>query len=177
MKGWLKYLIGALVIAAVAHFAAIYATPRVLMNTAMTRLSVPVGGRTGVNTFRLGARVTPAARAVVRPSPDLAYSACVYDLSHGPVRLRVTPWRDYWSLSLFAANSDNFYVLDDREARDGIEITLVRAGAAAPRDAANVVESPSVRGIALIRRLAPSPDTYDAVSRIAPNDECAAVNN
>lgn len=172
MKGWLKYVIGALVIAAAAHFAAIYATPRVLMNVAMTKL-----GTQGVNAFRLGARVTPAARAVVRPSPDLAYSACVYDLSHGPVRLRVTPWQNYWSLSLFAANSDNFYVLDDREARDGIEITLVRAGAAAPRDAANVVESPSPRGIALIRRLAPSPDTYEAVSRIAPNDECAAINS
>ncbi|MEZ5959239.1 MAG: DUF1254 domain-containing protein [Hyphomonadaceae bacterium] len=169
---WGKYVIGALIIAAFVHFAAIFAVPRVLMNVAMDRI-----GARGVNVWHLSERVTAASRGVVRPAPDFAYSACVFDLSQGPVVITATPWSDYWSLSFYAANSDNFFVIDDREAHNGAEITLVRRGAAHPEDAAMVTESPSVRGIALIRRLAPTPATYDAAKVVAAEDVCASARN
>lgn len=167
---WGKYVIGALIIAVLVHFAAIFAVPRVMMNVAMDRL-----GAAGVNVWHLSDRVTAASRWVVRPSPDFAYSACVFDLSQGPVVITATPWDDYWSLSLYAANSDNFFVIDDREAHSGAEITLVRRGAAHPEGASMVTESPSVRGIALIRRLAPTPTAYDAAKAVAAEDVCASV--
>lgn len=169
MSGWGKYVVVGLIVALIVHFAAINALPRVLMNTAIERLS---GGH--YNVWRLGPRVTPASRNVVRPSPDFAYSACAYDLSHGPVHIQAGPWGAYWSLSLYADNSDNFFVIDDREARSGADITLIRAGAAAPDRAATVVTSPSTRGIALIRRLAPTPDAYDQAAAVAANDVCLA---
>lgn len=167
---WGKYVLGALIIAALVHFAAIFAVPRVMMNVAMERL-----GATGVNVWRLSDRVTAASRWVVRPSPDFAYSACVFDLSQGPVIITATPWDDYWSLSLYGANSDNFFVIDDREAHYGAEITLIPPGAAHPEGASMVVESPSARGIALIRRLAPTPSAYDAAKAVAAEDVCASV--
>jgi uncharacterized membrane protein len=166
-SGRLKYVIAGLVIAIVAHVAAINALPLVLMNAAMQRIS---NGR--YNTWHMAPRVTPASRGVVRPSPDLAYAACPYDLSQGPLRISVAPWNSYWSLSLYADNSDNFFVVDDREARGGAAITLVRAGAAAPDHAVDVVRSPSTRGIALIRRLAPTPDAYAQAVAVAANDVC-----
>ena len=85
---WAKYILGALIIAALVHFAAIYAVPRVLMNVAIDR----IGAVGGVNAWRLGDRVTATSRWVVRPSPDFAYSTCVFDLSDGPVVITTTPW-------------------------------------------------------------------------------------
>lgn len=164
-----KYVWSALLIAIAAHLTFIYATPRVLMDAAFDRLSAG-----GVNAWHVADRVTPLSRAIVRPSPDFAYSVCAYDLSRGPLSVRVAPWGSYWSLSLYAANTDNYFVLDDREARDGAEITLVRAGRGAPEDGARVVQSPSTRGIALIRRLAPGVESYNAAAAAARGDVCAA---
>jgi uncharacterized membrane protein len=164
-----KYVWAALAIAVLSHFAFLHAAPRVLMNAAIERV-----GAGGANAWRVADRVTALSRDIVRPSPDFAYSVCVYDLRDGPLALRAAPWGAYWSLSLYGQNSDNYFVVDDREARDGAEITLVRAGRPAPEDAPRVVESPSRRGIALIRRLAPTLDDYNAASRAAQDDVCAA---
>jgi uncharacterized membrane protein len=92
------------------------------------------------------------------------------------VIITATPWDAYWSLSLYAANSDNFFVIDDREARMGAEITLVRRGRAHPEGASMVVESPTTRGVALIRRLAPDLDTYNGAAQVAREDVCASVS-
>jgi uncharacterized membrane protein len=168
---WGKYVLGAVVIAIAVHFAAIYAVPNLLMNVAIER----IGAATGVNAWRLADRVTAASRQIVRPSPDFAYSTCVFDLSQGPVVITTTPWDSYWSLSLYAANSDNFFVIDDREAHHGAQITVVRRGRAHPEGASMVVESPSERGIALIRRLAPTPDRYNAAKSVAVEDVCESA--
>ncbi len=170
MAGWGKYAAGALLVAITAHIAAVHAAPRLLMQVAIERLSAA-----GFNRWQIADRVTPASRQIVRPSPDFAYSACVFDLNEGPVILTAAPWNSYWSLSLYAANSDNFFVIDDREAQYGAEITLVQRGRPHPEGASQVVESPSRRGVALIRRLAPSPDTYAAAAEVARGDMCTSV--
>jgi uncharacterized membrane protein len=173
MSGWGKYVIAALLAAIIVHFAVIFAVPNLLMDAALRKLG---DGR--VNAWRLGERVTQNSRTIVRPSPDFAYSACAYDLSNGPVRIHVAPWSDYWSLSLYANNSDNYYVLDDREAQNGADVLLIRAGSSAPaREPATIVQSPSQRGIALIRRLAPTPDAYSAAARVSHGDVCAPSTN
>ena len=169
MSNWGKYVLAALGIAVAGRIVAVDATPRLLMSFAIGRLG---GG--GFNQWRLAPRVTEHSRAIVRPAPDFAYSACAYDLGRGPVRIRVAPSADYWSLSLYAANSDNFFVTDDRESRAGAEIVLVRRGRRAP-EGARVVESPSRRGVALIRRLAPTVQSYNAAAEAAREDECAPL--
>jgi uncharacterized membrane protein len=167
-----KYVWAAFAVAVVVHLAIVYATPRLLMDAAIERLSA---GR--YNSWRIAERVTPLSRTIVRPSPDFAYSACPYDVGDGPVVIRAAPWDAYWSLSLYAANSDNFFVLDDREARGGADIVVVRRGGTLPEDAGRVVTSPSRRGVALIRRLAPTLDSYNAAVRAARADICAGVAN
>jgi len=169
MSGWGKYVVAALLAAVVTHLVIIFATPNMLMDVAFKRLG-------SSNAWHLGERVTQNSRAIVRPSPDFAYSACPYDLGNGPVRIHVTPWGDYWSLSLYAANSDNYYVLDDREALNGVDVLLIRSGSPPPeRETATIVQSPSQRGIALIRRLAPTPDAYAAAAQISHGDVCSDV--
>lgn len=170
MSSAAKYVWAALIIALLAHFAFIHAAPRVMMNVALSRLSA----LNGYNAWTISDRVTPLSRAIVRPSPDFAYSACAYDLSDGPLTITATPWNAYWSLSLYAANSDNYFVVDDREARNGAAITLVQRGRVPPDSAAQIVQSPSTRGVALIRRLAPDLDSYNAAAAVARDDVCGA---
>ncbi|WP_395647117.1 DUF1254 domain-containing protein [Terricaulis sp.] len=163
---------GTVIIAVITHVIAINMLPKTLMNVAFERVGA---GR--VNQWRLADRVTENSRAIVRPAPDFAYSACAFDLADGPVVIHVAPWEDYWSLSLYQSNSDNFFVLNDRESRQGGDIVLVRRGRGAPDDVAGrVVEAPSDRGIALIRRLAPTAESYAAAAAAARSDVCAALN-
>ena len=172
MNGTAKFVWAGLAAALLAHVVFVHAVPRVMMGAAIERVGA---GR--FNTWRVADRTTPLSRTIVRPSPDFAYAACPYDLAEGPVIISAAPWGDYWSLSLYAANSDNFFIIDDREARSGAEITLVRQGRAHPEGAPMVVESPSRRGIALIRRLAPSLESYNAATRVAREDVCASARS
>ncbi|MEQ1618079.1 MAG: DUF1254 domain-containing protein [Terricaulis sp.] len=165
-----KYLWAALGVAVISHSMIVSAFPGAIMGAAIERLS-----QERFNQWRVADRVTPLSRQIVRPSPDFAYSACPYDLSRGPISLRVAPWNDYWSLSLYADNSDNFYVVNDIEAPQGADITLIAADDGLPSVLTPVIQSPSKRGIALIRRLAPSVDSYNAAVRVAQGDICAPL--
>lgn len=165
--------------AVVVHLAAVSVYPRVIMNAALDRLS-----RDGaaVNTWLHAPRMTEDWRTIVRPSPDIAYSSCVYDLADGPVRIHVEPWQDYMSLSLFDANTDNFYTLNDqRMPATGADVIIYQRGAEPSRadaDAAfEVVETTSRRGVALIRRLAPTQERFALANAARGREICAPVGS
>ena len=102
------------------------------------------------NTMFHGRAPTHKSRQIVMPSPDLVYSSCVYDLAGGDLVIAgdLPPAGHYWSLSLYAHNTDNYFVLNDRElpARR-FSVTVSRAA----RDGA--IRSPTRTGIALIRMI------------------------
>lgn len=172
MKAFFGFLFVLVLFAAGAHVATVAFFPSFAMNKAMERLTAD-GGRT--NMIRHGGRTTSESRAVVRPAPDLTYSTCVFDLWRAPVQIRVSPSTSYWSLSLYSQSSDNFAVFNDRDYPEGVTVTLVRDGAAAPAGAAHVVHSPSRTGIALVRRLAPDAATFAAVDAARQGDACASL--
>jgi uncharacterized membrane protein len=171
MKPLLQWLGVTLVVALSAYLAVIVATPYVLMTGAVNKLSSH--GR-AVNQFVFAPRTTEASRQVVRPSPDLAYSTCVYDLSRGPLRVHAAPWSDYMSVSVFQANSDDIFVLNDRQAPTGVDFVLAKAGQATP-PGARVVISPSAKGIILDRRLAPSADAFAKADAARRGDVCETI--
>ena len=156
--------------ALVAHLGAVWATPYALMRVAMNRLS---GEGKAINGFAFGPRTTQSSRGVVRPSPDLAYSSCVYDLAGGPllVTANPTPNNGYASLSVFAANTDNIGVFDSLRMPDGIRFILAREGQEVPKGE-RVLRSPSRTGIILDRRLAPDAATFVAADRARRQDSC-----
>lgn len=168
-----KLLLGFVATAVVAHVAAVYATPHFLMNVAMKRL----GGDDGaVNRFAFGDRTTQNSRRVVRPSPDLAYSSCVYDLSNGPIEVSAasSPNAGYLSISVFAANTDNIGVYDSLRSPQGIRFVLALDGQAVP-DGVPMLRSPSTRGIILDRRLAPNAALFAEVDQARRADRCAPI--
>lgn len=156
--------------AAVAHVGAVWATPYALMRVAMDRLS---GGGKAINGFVFGPRTTQSSRGVVRPSPDLAYASCVYDLSGGPllVTAEPSPNQGYLSLSVFAANTDNIGVFDSLQMPQGIRFILALEGQRVPKGQ-RVLISPSRKGIVLDRRLAPDAATFTAVDKARREDTC-----
>lgn len=173
MKGLLKLAGIALVVAVVTHVATVLVAPYLLMDAAMARISKV----SGPNRWTHPQRTSEKSRRVVRPSPDLAYSACVYDLADGPVHVTASAWDDYMSVSVFEHNSDNIFVINDRQAPNGVDLVIVPEGAPHPAGAAQVVESPSRRGIVLQRRVAPTQQRWEAANAARQHDICAVVAN
>jgi uncharacterized membrane protein len=171
MRNWLGPLAFGLTLAAVTAWAAIGAIPYGLMNVAMERL-----GQGGINTMSHGNLATPARQPVVRPSPDLAYSSCPYDLSAGPLAIDVTPVPGrYSSLSIFDAATDVIFVRNDVEAQGKpFRIVVARDGQAVPAGA-EVVRTTHDRGIALVRLLLKDPKEIGALNAVRRQSTCATV--
>ena len=151
-KSW-KWIAATLLVAAAVHGASLYLLPRLIMMRTMAGMAKSAG----TNTMQYGQRTTSRSRTVVRPSPDMLYSICVYDLgaADGALRIHTNDMPEtYWSVSLFDADTNNFYALNDRQARTGAaDFLLVPAGAIVERGGLPVVRAPTSRGIVLFRTL------------------------
>ena len=124
------------------------------------------------NVFVATPRQTPQTQRIVRPSPDLAYAICRFDTTSGPEFITAPTWDGYGSLSIFNSKTDNVFVADLGPESDfqGIE---VRRPAENNREGALKLDG---RGIALIRRLAPTQETYDVAAGLVSGATCAPVN-
>jgi uncharacterized membrane protein len=156
MKKWLLWTaLGTLFMAIIMHIVTLVAVPVIIMNAAMNKYPT--------NQLMKGSKTNSDSRSVVRPSPDLVYSIVCYDVSKEPIRLTAkVPTDMYWSLSCFQQNTDNFFVVNDRQVKaNPLEIVLVKQGRQV-QDAgtAQVVFSPTDRGILLIRQLLASDDKF-----------------
>ena len=119
---------------------------------------------------------TPANQPVVRPSPDLAYSSCPYDLSDGPVLVKVVPVPGrYSSLSIFDARTDVVFVRNDQQAKEKpFEVVIAREGQKVPAGKA-VVRVGYDRGIALIRLLLNDPSEIKALATLRRQSSCHRI--
>lgn len=155
--GWPGWLLGVALIAALTHLAAVHAYPRLLMHGAWEAIS-----RSADDTGLVHApRPDATSRTVVRPSPDLVYSVCLYDLAAGPWSIRLEVPDSYVSVSLYAMNTDNFFTVNDRQATAGTMELLIVSGPVDEYESASggrplVVRAPGERGMALVRYFAGS---------------------
>jgi uncharacterized membrane protein len=160
----LAWALGVLLGAALVHVAALWALPRVIMGRVLAGLA----GEAGPNVFVYPPLATSDSRAVVRPSPDLAYSSAVFDVSERALHVVVPLSAPYTSLSGFASNTDNFFALNDRSAGAAL-IDVVLVGPSTPRaglEGLRLVESPSDRGVLLVRRVVPNAAAFPAIDMI-----------
>lgn len=152
MIRWVKWGVFTLALASVIHWAAIAYLPEVIMWQAMARI-----GSRGVNAITHAERATAASRAIVKPSPDLLYSTCVFDVTRRPLKVvTAAPADTYWSVSFYAANTDNFFVLNDTTAQGTPKtIVIVGQGQTVPPqpEGTLVVSAPTKKGIVLFRTL------------------------
>jgi uncharacterized membrane protein len=149
---WLKWGLFTLLLAAAIHWTAVAFAPDVIMGRVMSA----VGAR-NTNAIAHTERPTAAARRIVKPSPDLLYSTCVFDVTRRPLKITTAaPAGTYWSVAFYAANTDNFFVLNDSAAK-GRPATIVLMGqdqTIPPQpEGTRVVTAPTPRGIVLFRTL------------------------
>lgn len=160
-----------------AYHRVLHRVPINLMEGAEKRLLTIRTG--GPNTFRHGRAPTHNSRQIVMPSPDLVYSSCVYDLAAGALVItgELPPEGHYWSLSLYAHNTDNYFVLNDRElpAR-AFSIVVCRKGHGKRSAGATIVESPTRTGIALIRMIQRKTDDLPMIQVSQQSIRCDVVN-
>jgi uncharacterized membrane protein len=153
---WTWWTLIVLVIAILVHVLSVWAVPRVIMSKVFE--GVPAASDT--NRAFYPPMTSAESRSIVMPSPDLLYAICTYDLAGGPVRVTANPGLDsYWSVALYSAASDNWYVINDRQAGGRpVDIVVAERGmvrsASAASTSAKVLEAPSQKGLVLMRVLA-----------------------
>lgn len=169
-RAWAGWIAATLATAALVHAGSLYALPYIVMDRTFSLM----GGR---NTMHHAARADANAHRVVRPSPDLLYSACPYDLSKGPLEVRAPiPHDTYWSVSAFDDDTNNWYVLDDRQT-DRSKLDLVVQAPDRDREVTAtehrlVLTSPTRRGLILIRILINNEDRFDEIDRTRRQATC-----
>lgn len=172
MNRWFLPITLGLIALIVGYQAVVVSTPFMLMNAAMKK----IGGRTPVNQFAFAPPPSAANQPIVRPSPDLVYASCTFNVSKGPVFVRAEPVPGhYWSLSVFDGRTDVAAVMSDRDTHGGpAQLVIHRRGTTAPAGWRSVpVDYP--RGIALIRVLMSSPDDFANVDAIRRRSTCSAT--
>jgi uncharacterized membrane protein len=119
-----------------------------------------IAARGGVNVALPAPRADGSARTVVRPSPDMLYTACVFDVSAQPLHLTAPVQDSYVSVAGFAADTSNFFAVNDGtlapgpDGKKNFDLVIARAAVAVPQGARLIV-APSDRGLILFRSLIP----------------------
>ena len=171
---WAMWIAATIAVAVLVHVVTIYALPRRIMARTLRRMGPP-------NTIHFAKRPDETSRGVVRPSPDLLYSACPFDLSKGPLKITASvPHSTYWSVSGFDAATNNFFVRNDQQiSGDSIEIIALRPGMPLPPlDAAPVrviVFVPSNKGLFLFRLLINDEKQQPALDALRRQASCGTV--
>ena len=160
MTRWIRWAIFVAMGAVAVHYAAVAALPNFIMWRVMSLASAK-----GTNNIVHTERSTAAARAIVKPSPDLLYSRCIYDVTRTPLKVTTAaPAGTYWSVAFYASNTDNFYVLNDTAAKgQAATIILMGQGQSIPPqpEGTLIVTAPTSRGLVLLRTLI-NDDTREA---------------
>lgn len=149
-----------------------WATPRVIQNIAMDRMVKLAGG---ANKMIQAPPASPATREVVRPSPDLLYSICAYDLSSGDVAVRIGPTDGYWSVSGYDDATDNYHVASYRDhgaAGYAFRLSTNRGSG----NSRGIVVSPTERGVLLVRRRIADEASLVAMQESQKVDSCENVS-
>ena len=172
MKRLVIWLVCIAALAVLVHAASVWAVPRIIMAKVMSKIG---GGE--VNVFMEPERVTAASRWVVRPSPDLAYSICILDLSKGPIRVRVPLTEPYTSVALYSSATDNYFVENGREAvSPALDILVAPPGAPKPAnvpEGTRLVEAPAMKGLVLVRRVIENDAAFEALDKLRRQASCA----
>lgn len=174
MKSWPFWIAGTLVLALMFHLAAVLSFPHVVMDLVHQGISKQAGG---ANIMVYPPRPDASSRGVVRPSPDILYSSCAFDLTQGPVKISSPVPESYWSISLYASNTDNFFTVNDSQTRGGSAAVILQTEDQNPPapNGIPVVISPTPKGVALIRALIVSDAALPEVEAAVKQATCEGM--
>jgi uncharacterized membrane protein len=164
MKKWIKPTLLTIILAVVFHLIVIAVFPNAMMSAV---LKVLMKGRQANVVYH---RLPEAAGQdrVPMTSPNLLKSSCVFDVSEKPLRIKAAVPDTYWSLSFYAMNTDNFYVINDEQVKSKrVDLVLVGPGRSYKKSGdEKVVMAPSKRGYIIIRMLITDPGRLPELMKV-----------
>ena len=122
---------------------------------------------------------TANSRDVIRPSPDLMYSGCGYDVTYDPLVINTDIPNSYWSVSFFSDNSDNFTTINNDQISEGSMTIYLFGPDSKPSRIKDgyVVVSPSNRGLMLVRQFIGNGSNLDILYKTQSSLECYPLSN
>lgn len=171
------WILGALLLGGIVHLSTVLAMPEAATQDAYSRLA-PLAP---VNT--VVPLPAPTAQGATMPfmDPAFAVAVCRYDLSAGALKLRTPLSQAYTSVTFYTRNSVAYYAINDRAAgRRTIELDLMtpeqHAEMPEEEDITSadrlIIESPSKRGLIVLRALAPEPGLMPMARRALAGAQC-----
>ena len=152
----LKWLLGIVACA----WAGQYLLALLVPNLAMEILYTVGSKQNGDNHLVVNQVPDETFRSIVRPSPDLLYASCIYNLEDGPVVIQAPIPARYWSMQFYQMNTENYAgITNQRDDRYRVG-SIARVTLIGPDDSLDnyldksqgtVIQSPTQRGIMLLR--------------------------
>lgn len=125
--------------------------------------------------------ITPQSTALAHASPDISYAFCRFDISGQPVRIVAKIPDSYWSISMYSERSDNFYVINNRQAGQA-ELRLLLARINPDSENAGeiidvpentiLVSAPSTSGLIVFRAAIPDNSSAEQVRKFLAASRC-----
>ncbi|MEY4134373.1 MAG: hypothetical protein RL386_723 [Bacteroidota bacterium] len=146
-----------LVLGAILHYGVMSAIPHLVTSRLLSTVFSTSGNWRSekVNQLFHAAMRTAGTDKVPIDNPDILTSFGFYDVSDQPVRIHceVPAGISYWSLSLYGWNTDNYFVLNNKQLQ-GTNVDLVIAGKHhkyTPLPGEIAVAPPGNKGVVLVR--------------------------
>ena len=148
----LKWGLGVFLCAWVGQYLLALLIPNLMMEILYQR----GGAEVDYNSLSVNPRPDETSRQVVRPSPDLLYANCIFNLEQGPLVIEAPVPQRYWSMQFYQMNTDNFAGISnqrDESYRVGtvVKVTLIGPDNSPEDYSGKVIQSPTQRGIMLLR--------------------------
>ena len=138
------------------------------------------GANESVNTVLLKTDTANSdTRGLKRPSSDIMYSICTYDVKYKPLIITSSIPDSYWSISFYSDNTDNFVTLNDHDIENNyLKISLAGVNSE-PKKVSNgtVVVSPTDTGYALVRMFVGNGENLQNLKDIQETLNCIEYND
>jgi uncharacterized membrane protein len=146
----------------IVHLVSVLALPKIASEDAYSRLT-PLSKLNGVTQLPVA---DPGNTLMPYLDPAFAVAICRYDLSTGPIHLKVPVSQAYTSVSFYTRNEVAYYAINDRSAgKKVIELDLMteaqHSDLPEEEDVTSadrlIIDSPTATGLIVMKALAPEP--------------------
>ncbi len=146
----------------IVHLVSVLALPKIASEDAYSRLT-PLSKLNAVTQLPAA---DPANTLMPYLDPAFAVAICRYDLSTGPIHLKVPVSQAYTSVSFYTRNELAYYAINDRSAgKKVIELDLMteaqHSDLPEEEDVTSadrlIIDSPTATGLIVMKALAPEP--------------------
>ena len=138
------------------------------------------GANESVNTVLLRTDTANSdTRGLKRPSSDIMYSICTYDVKYKPLIITSSIPDSYWSISFYSNNTDNFVTLNDHDIENNYLKIYLAGVNSEPKKVSNgtVVVSPTDTGYALVRMFVGNGEDLQNLKDIQETLNCIEYND